>query len=77
MAKELIISEDQLAEKFLEAVQLLQKLRHYKQIWDRSYGGQNRKNLLRWEIKADNFLSSLTIEEIPDNDDTGKDLPVQ
>lgn len=77
MGKELIITEDQLPAKFLEAVQLLQKLRHHKKIWDEQYGGTNRNNLRRWEDKADEFLSSLTFEEIPDTNDTGKDLPVQ
>jgi hypothetical protein len=77
MAKEIVIPENQLPEKFLEAVQLLQKLRHFKKIWDEHYGGTNRNNLRRWEDKADEFLSSLSIEEIPDTNDTGKDLPVQ
>ncbi|MBE2229982.1 MAG: hypothetical protein IAE96_04990 [Chitinophagaceae bacterium] len=77
MAKEIVIPESQLPEKFLEAVQLLQKLRHFKRVWDTQYGAHNRNNLRRWEDKADEFLTSLTIEEIPDINDTGKDLPLQ
>lgn len=68
MAKEIVIPEDQLPAKLLEAVQLLQKLRHFKKIWEENYGATNRNNLRRWEEKADEFLSSLTFEIIPDND---------
>ncbi len=77
MAKEVVIPEDQLPVKFLEAVQLLQKLRHHKKIWDEQYGGTNRQNLRRWEDKADEFLSSLSIEEIPDTNDDRENIPVQ
>lgn len=77
MAKEIVIEEDLLPGKFLEAVQLLQKLRFYKKKWEEHYGGANRNNLRRWEEKADEFLSSLKIEEIPDTDDDRKNIPLQ
>ncbi|MBK6938567.1 MAG: hypothetical protein IPH18_18260 [Chitinophagaceae bacterium] len=68
MPKQIIIPQDQLQEKFLTACQIIEMLRHYKVKWETNYGAPNRNNLRRWEEKADAFLSSLSTEEVNDND---------
>lgn len=62
----IVIPEEDLAAKFLEACQIIYSMRKYKKIWDEHYGAQNRSNLQLWEDNADKFLKSLTIKKQED-----------
>lgn len=72
---EVIISPDELPAKFLEACELLNKLRYYKRIWEISYGSKNRNNLARWEEKADTFLKSLNLKPEEGAEETKTKIP--
>lgn len=64
---EIVVPEDELAQKLNDACMIIAKIRHYQKIWYEHYGATNKKNLKLWESKADEFLAGLNIEQV-DND---------
>jgi hypothetical protein len=80
----IVIPIDQLEAKFLQACLIIQQLRKYEEIWFVDYGGVNRRNLARWQHRADIFMNRLTID-IDDNEklnktkliDGNNELPIQ
>lgn len=63
MSKTLVIHQDQLQATVLEAVTILQKLRFYKQRFEKNHDADTKHLMKTWEGKADVFLRKLTIEE--------------
>lgn len=54
-----IESEEQLAEKFIELAHVLHNLRFYEKYWNEHYGCDARRNMKKWQKKADDLLDSL------------------
>lgn len=61
---EIIVPENELAQKLRDACLIMSKIRRYQRIWYDHYGVENKKNLVFWEGKADEFLKALDVKEI-------------
>lgn len=66
------VPPEQLAERLLEAVHVLMKLRKATMLWDEQYGSETKKIKKNAEERADKFLESILIkpEDEADQDTT-------
>ena len=58
-----VLHIDELPGKFLDACNILRKIRMYRQRWQKDHDAMTLDRLKFWQGKADEFLSSLVIEE--------------
>lgn len=63
MSKRIIISEDELPIKFLQACKILSKVRNYRKRFEETHDGQVKTTMKQWEARADEFLAALQTEE--------------
>jgi hypothetical protein len=62
MPSRLVIPEDQLQSKLLEACNLLMKIRTYRKRFEADHGAADKNLAKLWEARADEFLASLVTE---------------
>lgn len=60
-------SEEEKEKLLLLAIDIIRNLRKFTKIWEEKYG-ETRVPKKRWEKFADDFISKLTITEIPDDE---------
>ena len=59
----IIIPENQVAEKFRQATNILAKLRYYRRRFERDHDAATKERMKEWEQKADVFIESLETED--------------
>ncbi len=60
---QLVVKEEELQDKLLEACRLLIKMRYYRRRWELNHDAATLKTVKEWEARADNFLGGLDIQE--------------
>ena len=65
MTQRIVISEDQLEGKFLQACRILAKVRYYRKKFEDNHDGSVKKQMKDWEERADVFLETLETEPDP------------
>jgi hypothetical protein len=62
----IIVPEDQLAEKFRQAINILAKLRYYEKKFEADHTAVTKDRVILWKNNADIYLESLIADPDPD-----------